>query len=48
MCKICKRIMAANDFIKVFPNGGVYHAKCAKENDVDPVSKQSFNLDIEF
>ena len=47
MCKICKRIIGVNDFIKVFPNGGVYHAKCAKENTECPLTKQSFKLEIE-
>mmetsp|Transcript_16010 Transcript_16010/g.24828 ORF Transcript_16010/g.24828 Transcript_16010/m.24828 type:complete len:231 (-) Transcript_16010:25-717(-) len=44
MCKVCNRKLQYK-FIKVFPNGGVYHSMCAKEQSECPVTKQRFNIE---
>lgn len=34
MCKICNRKLSYK-YIKIFPNGGVYHTLCAKDSEID-------------
>jgi len=42
MCKVCNRKLPFK-FIKVYPNGGVYHSLCAKEASECPITKQRFD-----
>jgi hypothetical protein len=42
MCKMCNRKLTYK-FIKIYPNGGVYHSLCAKNDHECPVTKQRFD-----
>jgi hypothetical protein len=45
ICKVCKRKLKPNN-IRVYPNGGVYHQRCAKDASECPISRQRFDVDI--
>lgn len=45
LCKVCKRKLKPNN-IRVYPNGGVYHQRCAKDACECPVTRQKFDSDI--
>lgn len=38
LCKVCKRKLKPNN-IRVYPNGGVYHQRCAKDACECPVTR---------
>lgn len=42
MCKVCSRKLNYK-FIRIFPNGGVYHSQCAKESNECPLTRQRFD-----
>jgi hypothetical protein len=42
MCKVCNRKLSYK-FIKIYPNGGVYHSLCAKNDNECPITKQRFD-----
>ena len=44
-CKVCKRKLKPNN-IRVYPHGGVYHQRCAKDASEDPMTRQRFDADI--
>lgn len=44
-CKVCKRKLKPNN-IRVYPNGGVYHQRCAKDASECPITRQRFDVDI--
>ena len=44
-CKVCKRKLKPNN-IRVYPHGGVYHQRCAKDANEDPITRQRFDVDI--
>ncbi len=45
ICKVCKRKLKPNN-IRVYPHGGVYHQRCAKDASEDPITRQRFDADI--
>ena len=44
-CKVCKRKLKPNN-IRVYPNGGVFHQRCAKDPSECPITRQRFDVDI--
>ena len=42
LCKMCNRKLSYK-FIRIYPNGGVYHSLCAKENNECPITRQRFD-----
>jgi hypothetical protein len=38
LCKVCGRKLSYK-FIRIYPNGGVFHTLCAKENSECPISR---------
>ena len=42
LCKACNRKLSYK-FIRIYPNGGVYHTICAKESNECPVTRQRFD-----
>ena len=38
MCKVCNRKLSYK-FIRIYPNGGVYHTLCAKESYECPITR---------
>lgn len=44
VCKVCKRKLKPKN-IRVFPNGGVYHQRCAKDASECPVTRQRFDTE---
>lgn len=44
-CKVCKRKLKPNN-IRVYPNGGVFHHRCAKDPSECPITRQRFDVDI--
>jgi hypothetical protein len=44
-CKVCKRQLKPSS-IRVYPNGAVYHQRCAKDHSEDPFTRQRFDTDI--
>ena len=45
LCKVCKRKLKPNN-IRVYPNGGVYHQRCAKDPSECPITRQRFDAEI--
>jgi hypothetical protein len=44
ICKVCKRKLKPKN-IRVFPNGGVYHQRCAKDPCECPITRQRFDAE---
>jgi hypothetical protein len=44
-CKVCKRKLKPHS-IRIYPHGGVYHQRCAKDSCEDPITRQRFDVDI--
>ena len=42
LCKVCKRKLKPNN-IRIYPNGGVYHQRCAKDPQECPITRQRFD-----
>ena len=42
MCKACDRKLSYK-FIRIYPNGGVFHSLCAKETSECPITRQRFD-----
>lgn len=42
LCKVCNRKLNYK-FIRIFPNGGVYHSQCAKESNECPITRHRFD-----
>lgn len=45
LCKVCNRKLKPNN-IRVYPNGGVFHQRCAKDANECPLTRQRFDQAI--
>jgi hypothetical protein len=45
LCKVCNRVLDSKQYLKIYPNGGVYHSQCASNSNECPITRQSFDLE---
>ena len=39
LCKVCNRVLKSQQYLKVYPNGGVYHTHCARDKNECPITR---------
>ena len=39
LCKVCNKVIKTKDYLKVYPNGEVYHTHCAREKSECPITR---------
>ena len=39
LCKVCNRVLKSQQYLKIYPNGGVYHTHCARDKNECPITR---------
>ena len=45
ICRVCRKQLKPNK-IRVYPNGGVFHQRCAKDPCECPITRQRFDAEL--